>query len=167
MISSDPLADVLNVLGAKSVRRTRLEASGHWALAFPPQARLKFVALLRGACWILVPRHPPQPLAAGDVFLIGDIAYAVASDPEVVPADGMALYNEPRRDVVRLGGDDTVMLGGEGLRSTMRGQASCLKVCLASCALMEHPPQPVPSVGCWTCLRRRSVIPVLARRLSR
>ncbi len=94
------------------MRCTRLEASGDWALTFPARARLKFVALSRGACWILLPGQAPQRLAAGDVFLIGDLAYTVASAPEVVPVDGVALYNDPAHDVVCLGGDETVMLGG-------------------------------------------------------
>jgi AraC-like DNA-binding protein len=111
-ISTDPLSDVLTVLGARSVRRTRFEASGNWALTFPAQPRLKFVALLRGACWVLLPDQTPQPVVAGDVFLIGNIPYIVASDPEVAPVDGAALYNEPGREVVHLGGDETVMLGG-------------------------------------------------------
>ena len=109
---SDPLSEVLSLLGARSVRRTRLEASGDWALAFPARARLKFVAMLRGTCWVLLPDHPPQSLAQGDVFLIGDTSYAVANGPDVVPVDGAALYAPPNGDVVRLGGDDTVMLGG-------------------------------------------------------
>ncbi|MDJ0390777.1 AraC family transcriptional regulator [Roseomonas sp. E05] len=108
----DLLSEVLTVLGARSIRRTRLEAAGDWALAFPAQARLKFVAVLRGGCWILLPGQPPRALAAGDVFLVGDTAYTVASDPEVTAADGMATYSTPDQDTVRLGGDETVMLGG-------------------------------------------------------
>lgn len=111
-MSLDPLSDVLSALEVRSLRRTRLEASGSWALAFPARARLKFVALLRGMCWVLLPDQPPHRLAAGDVFLIGDGPYTVASAPDVMPADGLALYSEPGRDVARLGGDETVMLGG-------------------------------------------------------
>jgi transcriptional regulator GlxA family with amidase domain len=43
--------------------------------------------------------------------LIGRTAYAVASDPGLVPIDGSSLYAEGN-DVVRLGGDDMVALGG-------------------------------------------------------
>lgn len=108
----DPLSDVLRVLGARSARCTRLEATGEWALAFPAITRLKFVAVVRGTCWICLPYRPPQHLAEGDVFLIGAIAYTVASDPDVTPIDGSVLYAQPGTDVVRLGGDETVMLGG-------------------------------------------------------
>jgi AraC-type DNA-binding domain-containing proteins len=112
MNAIDPLSDVLRVLGAKTARCTRLEATGEWALAFPAITRLKFVALVRGTCWICLADRPPQHLAEGDVFLIGAIAYTVASGSDVTPIDGSVLYAQPGTDVVRLGGDETVMLGG-------------------------------------------------------
>ena len=108
--SVDPLSDVLTAVGAKVTRRTRLEASGQWALSFPSLDRLKFVALLKGSAWLIVPTLDPQRLSAGDVCLIGRTAYAVASDPDLPPHDGQTLYSG--HDVVRLGGDDTIGLGG-------------------------------------------------------
>jgi AraC-like DNA-binding protein len=108
----DPVSEVLSVLGARSVRLTRLEAAGDWALAFPAQARLKFVAVLRGGCWVLLPGQPPLALATGDTFLLGNTPYGVASDPGIAAADGASLFAAPGHDVVRLGGDDTIMLGG-------------------------------------------------------
>lgn len=107
---TDPLSDVLTILGAKVSRRTRLEAAGQWALSFPALDRLKFVALLRGAGWLRLPGRDPQPISAGDVCLIGRTAYAIASDPELPLVDGSTLYDGC--DVVRLGGHDTVALGG-------------------------------------------------------
>jgi AraC-like DNA-binding protein len=108
--SADPLSDVLMALGANVTRRTRLEASGQWALSFPPLDRLKFVALLKGTAWLTVPALGPQLLRAGDVCLIGRTAYAVASDPNLALRDGLSLYDSC--DVARLGGDDTIGLGG-------------------------------------------------------
>lgn len=107
---TDPLSDVLTVLGAKITRRTRLEAAGPWALAFPALDRLKFVALLRGAGWLMVPGRAPQRMSAGDVCLIGRTTYAVASHPELPLFDGQTFYDGC--DVARLGGDDTIALGG-------------------------------------------------------
>lgn len=110
--SIDPLSDVLTVLGAKVSRRTRLEAAGAWALAFRPRERLKFVALLRGPCWLLLPGRSPEPMSVGDICLIGRTAYAVASDPRLTPMDGTGLFEPPGRDLARLGGDETLMIGG-------------------------------------------------------
>ncbi|WP_434714552.1 AraC family transcriptional regulator [Rhizobium sp. YTUHZ045] len=112
MNHSDPLSDVLTTLGARSGGRTRLEASGDWSLSFAEKERLKLVAVLRGKCWILLPDHPPQQLTEGDVFLIGGGAYGVASNPDLTPIDGAALYAQSGRDIVRLGGDETVLIGG-------------------------------------------------------
>ncbi|QND44701.1 AraC family transcriptional regulator (plasmid) [Rhizobium lusitanum] len=108
---NDPLSDFLNVLGASVSRRTRLEAAGRWALTFPALDRLKFVALLRGTAWIIRPAQAPQRMSAGDVCLLGRVAYAIASDPEVPPNDGQALY-DAGGDVARLGGDETIAIGG-------------------------------------------------------
>jgi AraC-like DNA-binding protein len=108
---TDPLSDVLNVLGARVTRRTRLEAAGQWALAFPALDRLKFVALLRGAAWMMAPGRAPQLMSAGDVCLLGRTAYAVASNPEVAPLDGQTFYGAGC-DAARLGGDETVAIGG-------------------------------------------------------
>lgn len=109
---ADPLSDVLNVLGARVTRRTRLEAAGRWALTFPALDRLKFVALVRGTGWMMLPGRAPQLITAGDVCLLGCTTYAVASDPELPPLDGQTFYGAPGCDSARLGGDDTVALGG-------------------------------------------------------
>ncbi|MGD1877243.1 MAG: AraC family transcriptional regulator [Kiloniellaceae bacterium] len=109
--TSDPLSDVLTVLDARATRRTRFEGSGDWALAFPALERLKFVAVLQGAGWLLLPDTAPQRIETGDCCLIGRTAYAIASDPSLVPIDGTSLYADGN-DLVRLRGDDTVMLGG-------------------------------------------------------
>ncbi|RKK01107.1 helix-turn-helix domain-containing protein [Pseudoroseomonas wenyumeiae] len=108
----DPLSELLAVLGVRSIRCTRLEAAGDWSLAFPAQARLKFVAVRRGRCCVLLPGQSAFALATGDVFLVGHSPYTVASSPGVDPVDGMALYAGSDQDVVCLGGHETVMLGG-------------------------------------------------------
>ncbi|MFK4808769.1 AraC family transcriptional regulator [Devosia sp. ZW T5_3] len=109
----DLFSEVLAVLGTRSVRGTALEASGDWALSFDGRARLKFVAIVRGGCWLMLPDHVPEPLAEGDVVLLSNAHYTVASDPNLEPADGMDLYSLPGQDTVRLGGGcDTVLIGG-------------------------------------------------------
>ncbi len=108
----DPLSDVLAVLDARATRPLRLEASGDWSLAFPLRDRLKFVALVRGTCWIETPGRGRQRLCAGDVCLIGRTAYTVASNPETPAVDGLSLIDGVGQDSLRLGGDDTVMLSG-------------------------------------------------------
>lgn len=56
---------------------------------------------------------PPEALRQGDVFLLSDTSFTVASDPAVAPIDGMRLYKAPGQDVVRLGASaETIMVGG-------------------------------------------------------
>jgi AraC-like DNA-binding protein len=112
-ISPDPFSEVLAALGTNSVRGTGLQAAGNWALSFDGRKRLKFVAVLQGECWLLLPDHLPRALAAGDVALINNTRYTVASGPDVKPIDGMPLYASPGHDVVHIGaGDEVIMMGG-------------------------------------------------------
>lgn len=108
----DPFSDVLLALGARSVRGTSLIASGSWALSFDGRERLKFVAVVQGQCCLLLANHPPKTLTVGDVVLINNTQYTVASGHDVKSIDGMALF-APGRDIVHIGsGDETVIVGG-------------------------------------------------------
>ena len=112
-IIADPFSEVLAAVGARSVRGTGLEAAGEWALAFDGRMRLKFVTVTRGRCWLLLPEHSPQALMEGDLVLISDTRYTVASDPAVKPMDGMPLYAAPGQDLARLGAaNETALIGG-------------------------------------------------------
>ena len=109
----DVLSDVLATLGTCRIRGTRLEASGTWSLSFHGRGRLKFVAVVHGRCWLLLPGAEPEALSEGDVFLLNDTPFTVTSDLAVEPVDGMGLFEPPGSDTVRLGeGTDTVMIGG-------------------------------------------------------
>ncbi len=109
----DPLSDVLEVLGAQVVRRTRMEAGGPWAFAFPAANRLKFVAVLEGEQWILTENEPRCLMKKGDVCLLGRTSYVVASDPELEPQNGTFLFPERGSDFARVGSrDGVVAIGG-------------------------------------------------------
>lgn len=110
--AADPFTDVLSLLQVRSMRCTRLEAGGAWALEFPGRSRLKLVAVLRGQCWLLLPDQPAHHLRTGDVFLLSDTPYAVASDPAVPAEDGTGLFPDDGQNTVRLGDGETVLLGG-------------------------------------------------------
>lgn len=109
----DPLSDVFSLTDMRSARCTRLEAGGGWALSFPAKPTLKFVAVLRGQCWLTLPGETPHPLGQGDTFLLANApAYVIASDPRLDPEDGVPLFDGPHLNIARYGGDDTVLLGG-------------------------------------------------------
>jgi AraC-like DNA-binding protein len=107
----DPLSAVLATLGARSEGRTRLEAAGEWALAFPEKERLKLVAVMRGTCWMLLPDLPARRLGPGDVFMIGRSRYTIADSPTTQAMDGAGLYANADTSLVTLGGDETVLMG--------------------------------------------------------
>ncbi|GGE96723.1 AraC family transcriptional regulator [Sphingomonas prati] len=109
-MAGDPLSNILDVLGARMGRQTRMEAAGRWALEFPAVERLKFVAMLRGSQWLLLPGGVAHQLNEGDVCLIGRTAYRTASAPDVEPVDGQPFFEHG--DVARIGGADIVAIGG-------------------------------------------------------
>jgi len=109
----DPLSEVFSLLDIRSARCTRLEAGGSWALRFPAKPALKFAAVLRGACWIMLPGAKASRLAAGDTFLLNNApSYVVANDPQRPPDDGIKLFDWDHSDAAHHDGDDTVLLAG-------------------------------------------------------
>ncbi len=110
-IAFDPLSSVLAVLEARAAGLSFLEAGGDWALHFRAARRLKFVAVLEGACLFQANGATSHQLGAGDIVLIGDAPYKVASSDAVRPQDGARLYRE-QGSSLRLGDPDTVLIGG-------------------------------------------------------
>jgi AraC-like DNA-binding protein len=110
---SDPLSDVFSLLDVRSARCTRLEAGGSWSLHFPAQVALKFAAVLRGWCWLVLPGEAPHRLEAGDTFLLANApGYRIANDLAKEPDDGVPLFDEGQSVIARHQGDDTVLIGG-------------------------------------------------------
>ncbi len=139
----DPLSDVLDVLGAKVARQTRMEAAGRWALAFPAIERLKFIAMVRGNGWMLLPGRAPEHLSQGDICVLGHTAYAIASHPDEMPVDGEAVY--AAGDIARLGGDDTIAIGGTV--TFMAGHADFLLDILPECMVVSRSSPASGAVG--------------------
>ncbi|MCI0755525.1 AraC family transcriptional regulator [Teichococcus vastitatis] len=118
---TDPLSDVLSLLEVQGLGCSRLEATGPWSLRFEARPLLKFVAVLRGTCWIALEGEAPHQVEANDTFLLVDApAYVVSSHPALRTDDGERLFATPGVDVVRLGGAEVVLLGG---RYLVKGEA--------------------------------------------
>ncbi|WP_054000352.1 AraC family transcriptional regulator [Ahrensia marina] len=109
----DVLSDVLNHLNLRSVRCSRLEASGAWSLRFSLRTTLKFVAVMKGEAWLIPDEENPVHLCEGDAFFLSNAAgYVVASDATVTPMDGLNAFDWDTGKTGCFGGDDTIMLGG-------------------------------------------------------
>ena len=110
---TDVLSDVLSHLDIATVRCTRLEATGSWALHFDLRSHFKFISVVKGDAWLIVDGHDPFRLERGDLFLLASSAsYTVGSDPDLPALDGLAAFDWTQNLTANLGGDDTVMLGG-------------------------------------------------------
>ncbi|CAM3675255.1 AraC family transcriptional regulator [Paracoccus yeei] len=112
-IMIDPLSDMFSLVEIESARCTRFEVGGRWAFRFPPKPALKFVAVLRGRCWIILPGEAPFALEAGDTFLLANApAYVIANDLASEPEDGLAFFDWEHSNIARYGGCETALIGG-------------------------------------------------------
>jgi len=109
----DPLSDLFSLLDIGSARCTRFEAGGRWAFRFPAKPALKFVAVIRGGCWIVLPEEPPVALSAGDTFLLANApGYVIANDLSQEPEDGIAAFDWDHSDIARYQGSETALISG-------------------------------------------------------
>jgi AraC-like DNA-binding protein len=119
----DPLSEIFSLLDMRSAASARFEAGGAWALRFPAKPYLKFNAVLRGQCWIALPGERPCRLDAGDTFLLANAPpFVLASDPDMAAEDAARLYAGAKSNIVRYGGDDTVLIGGGFIFQTGNAQ---------------------------------------------
>jgi AraC-like DNA-binding protein len=122
---ADPLADALSILGGGEARPSRLTAGGRWALRFGALRQAKVVHVLAGSCWLRVEDTQNGAagtatvrLHAGDCYLLGTGSrYETASDPDLTPEDGRALFPPPPGGVAqyatgRASGRLTTLVGG-------------------------------------------------------
>jgi AraC-like DNA-binding protein len=113
-VTADPFSDILRLANAQSVVSGGFTAGGRWAVRFRPPARIKFFAVVKGACWLrLGSEKKPLRLEAGDVFLISQHASVLASDPAIPPVDATSIFTPGSGAIVKLGsGEDFFLLGG-------------------------------------------------------
>src|SRR5882757_5051904 len=113
-MKGDPLTDILTLASAQCVEVGILMAGGSWALRFPPPRKIKFVAVVKGACW-LSPEGQGAPLRVmtGDVFVVpAERGFVLAGDLNAPRADGAGLFlDAPDRTVAVGDGDDFLAVG--------------------------------------------------------
>jgi AraC-like DNA-binding protein len=109
----DPFSDILRLANARSVVSGGFTAGGAWAIRFPAFEKLKFSALIRGACWLLVDEDEPVRIDAGDVFLLSvPHSFVLASDLAAVPVEAASVFSTNVSKVVNLGGEECFQIGG-------------------------------------------------------
>jgi hypothetical protein len=111
----DPFSDILKLANAQSVVSGGFTAGGLWAIRFPAFDKLKFSALIRGNCWLMVDgSEEPVRVEAGDVFLLSaQRPFVLASDLAMVPIDAASVFSPNVSEVVSLGGgEECFQIGG-------------------------------------------------------
>jgi AraC-like DNA-binding protein len=113
-MKEDPLTDALTLASARCVDVGHLVAGGDWALRFPPPERIKFIAAVKGECWLaLEGTAQPRRMAAGDVCMLpSDRAFVMASDLKAAQFDGLRLFAGAQEKMVTVGnGSDFFAVG--------------------------------------------------------
>lgn len=124
-MNTDPFSDILKLTQAESLVTGGFTAGGRWALRFPAPDKIKFFAIIRGGCWVLL-EGEPQPIRfeTGDVGLLSaKRSFILASDPDVEPIDAMSVFFGPGKPHAPIGeGDDIEHIGGHVLLSPTSGK---------------------------------------------
>jgi AraC-like DNA-binding protein len=121
---ADPFSDILKLTHAESVVTGGFSAGGAWAIAFPASDKIKFFAVVRGACWAsLEGEREPVRFETGDVgLLVAKRSYVLASGLGVPLVDAMDLFSRAGRTTAQLGdGGDFAHLGGHVLLDPVFG----------------------------------------------
>jgi len=112
---SDVFSDILKLANAQSVVSGGFTAGGLWAIRFPAFDKLKFSALIRGNCWLLIDGvQEPVPVEAGDVILLSvQRSFVLASDLAAIPIEAASVFSPHVSKVVNLGGgEECLQIGG-------------------------------------------------------
>jgi len=123
-MASDPLSDIVTMTRARCGISTSLVAGGPWALHYPPPRQIKFMAIVKGACWLSFDMEETlRRIETGDVLMLsGPRPYRLASDLSVAPLDAREVFADLSAKLVRIGdGDDFIAIGGHVALEPERG----------------------------------------------
>lgn len=113
---SDPLSDVLDLADARCVLTGTLLAGGEWSRRFKRSDAVKFLAVVRGSCWLKTEDDSAAPAR----FEAGDVVITNGAPPIILASTSERLANATcvplERDAegnLRIGeGADFMMIGG-------------------------------------------------------
>jgi len=112
----DPLSGVLSLLRVRDYHSATLSLGGDWAFNFPQNEGIKFTAVAKGSCWLVVNAQlPAQKLQQGDCFLMTrGMPFSLYSDTSLAPIDASGYFQQVSKDEISLfhGGDDVQLVGG-------------------------------------------------------
>lgn len=124
-MSTDPFSDILRFTSAESLVTGGFTAGGAWALRFPAPDKIKFLAVVKGRCWVrLEGEAKPIHFDSGDVGLLAaKRSFLLASDLDVPPVEAMSVFSAAGKATTQLGdGADFEYLGGHVLLDPTSGR---------------------------------------------
>ncbi len=121
---ADPFSQILRLARAETLVTGGFTAGGPWAIRFPVPKTIKFFAVVKGGCWVILDGGAPIRFETGDVGLLSaPRAFVLASDPDVSPVDAMTLFSGVGRTTAQLGdGGDFAHIGGHVLLDPASGR---------------------------------------------
>lgn len=114
-MATEPLSDMLQLMGARSILAGTLIAGGAWSIRFPVPEKIKFWGIVKGGCWLQTDDGgKPIRLESGDVLLMLQPGPLVlASDLDAPGIDIGEVLSRQTGEVCRVGeGEDFAMIGG-------------------------------------------------------
>ncbi|WP_233828357.1 AraC family transcriptional regulator [Paraburkholderia sp. ZP32-5] len=123
-MNSDPFSDILRFTNAVSLVTGGFTAGGAWALRFPAPDKIKFFAVVKGRCWVMLDGEQAIRFDTGDVGLLAaPRSFVLASDPDVEPVDAMSVFSGADKTGAQLGdGEDFAHIGGHVLLDPASGR---------------------------------------------
>src|ERR1700752_2772634 len=124
-VKGDPLSDIVTLTSARCVDVGILVAGGSWALRFPPPNKIKFVAVVKGDCWLTFKDEvAPLHVKTGDVFVLPtERPYVMAGDLNAPQTDGLKVFSNSTGKIGKVGnGDDFFAVGAHIALDPERGE---------------------------------------------
>lgn len=120
----DPFSDIIKLTQAQSLVTGGFTAGGRWSLRFPAPDKIKFFAIIKGSCWVILDgESAPIRFSAGDVGLLSaKRSFILASHPDVEPIDAMSVFSGAGKQHIHVGeGDGFEHMGGHILLNPTSG----------------------------------------------
>ena len=125
-MDADPFSDILTLTNAEAIVTGGFTAGGPWAIRFPGRDKVKFFAVIKGACWAQLDGETrPILFETGDVGLLAvRRSFVLSSAIGVEAVDAHELFSRAEgRTTATLGdGQDFTHIGGHVMLDPVRGR---------------------------------------------
>lgn len=124
-MNNDPFSDILKLASPESLVTGGFTAGGRWALRFPAPDNIKFFAVVKGHCQVMLDGEAtPTLFTTGDVGLLSaKRSFVLGSESGLEAIDAMSVFSGPITPHAPIGeGDDFRLIGGHVLLDPVGGK---------------------------------------------